>query len=55
MYELNRSKVTFLGIDYEVVQVLENDLLLVVKSEDLQKGDFPIQTYVIADPIYYSR
>lgn len=35
------------GQDYKIVEVLESDLLLVVKKEEFDTGVFPIQTYVI--------
>lgn len=51
---LNR-KINYLGVEYTVVQPLDNELVLVVKDEDLQKGSFPLQTYVIPDPEYHQR
>lgn len=35
------------GIDYKIVEVLNSEMLLVVKKEDFDKGIFPIQTYIL--------
>lgn len=49
-----RKNVTYLGIDYHVVQVLDfGNSLLVVKEEDYQNNNYPLQTYVIPDPLAY--
>lgn len=53
--ELMRRNVNYLGVEYRVVQVLDNELLLVVKESDYQNGGYPLQTYVIEDPAYYTR
>jgi hypothetical protein len=45
---LNRQ-VNFQGIQYEVIEVLENDLLLVVPKEDLLNNKFPLTPVVIPD------
>jgi hypothetical protein len=48
MYKVNRSA-TYLDVDYKVLQVLDNDLLLVVTTSDFENGVFPLQTYVLPD------
>lgn len=50
MYELDRT-VTFKGILYRVLQVLENDLLLVAAKDDLDNKQFPLPTAIIPDPL----
>jgi hypothetical protein len=40
---------TYLGVEYQVVQALDNDLLLVVNKEDLNSGKYPLQTFVIPE------
>ena len=37
------------GIEYRVVYILDNDLLLVVNKDDLEKGKYPLETLVIPD------
>lgn len=49
-YELSRS-CTYGGIEYKVISVLENDLLLCVVKSDLEKGIFPLNTVIIPDNI----
>ena len=40
------------GVQYKVIDTLENELLLCVKESDLEKGTFPIPTYVIPNTSY---
>jgi len=37
----------YLGTFYRVVEVLNSDMLLVVKKEDYDNKKYPLQTYVI--------
>jgi len=46
--ELDRQ-VTYAGVEYEVVNALDNDLLLVVRKDDLTDGKFPLQTYIVPE------
>lgn len=48
MYELNKE-VTYNGVDYTVIQLLENELLLVVVKSDYESRKYPISTYVVPD------
>lgn len=40
-------KVTYNGVVYQIVEVLNSNMLLVVSKEDFDKSLFPLQTYVI--------
>ncbi|GAA4828146.1 hypothetical protein GCM10023310_01090 [Paenibacillus vulneris] len=48
LLSLDRS-CSYKGIEYKVVAVLENDLLLCVLREDYEKGNYPINTVIIPD------
>lgn len=43
---LDRS-INYNGIDFQIVEVLNSETLLVVKKEDFNSGQFPLQTYII--------
>ncbi|MEI2341622.1 hypothetical protein [Priestia megaterium] len=47
-YEVDRTS-EYQGIEYRVVEVLDNDLLLVVVKADLENGKFPLQTFIVPD------
>lgn len=50
MHELNREIVSYLGKDYTIVDVLDNNLILVVNTEELKNEAFPLQPLIIPDP-----
>lgn len=50
MYTIDRT-VEYKGVLYRVVSVLENDFLAVVKKDDLEQGNFPLQIYVLPDEL----
>ncbi len=50
LFEVDRE-CTYKSVDYKVISVLDNDLLLVVPKEDLANEKFPLQTYVIPEQI----
>ncbi|KOS30767.1 hypothetical protein ADK17_03695 [Bacillus anthracis] len=50
LFEVDRE-CTYKSVDYKVISVLDNDLLLVEPKEDLANEKFPLQTYVIPEQI----
>lgn len=40
---------TYKGVEYKVVEVLRSDMLLVVRKDQFEKGEFPLQTYIIPE------
>lgn len=53
-YELIRECV-YQGVEYQVVSVLDNGLLLAVVKADLDNEKFPLQTVVIPCDITYGK
>lgn len=45
---MNRECI-YLGVKYKVVEELTSDLLLVVSVDDYEKGEFPLQTFIIPE------
>lgn len=52
MYGSLDRQCTVNGIEYEVVQVLDNDLLLIVERDKFLNGIFPLQTFIVKDEWY---
>ncbi|MFY0760184.1 hypothetical protein AB1K32_15040 [Metabacillus dongyingensis] len=42
-------EVEYAGKKYDVIMVLDNDLLLVVSQEDINNNILPLQTFVLPD------
>lgn len=40
-------QVNYNGIEYQIVEILNSDMLLVVKKEDFNNKIFPLVTYII--------
>ncbi|MDP4147435.1 MAG: hypothetical protein Q8936_23705 [Bacillota bacterium] len=47
-YEIDRTCI-FNDVEYRVIQLLDNNLMLTVVKEDLEKEVFPLQTFIIPD------
>lgn len=45
-YSIDRT-IKYGTIDYKIVEILNSEMLLVVKKEEFDKKIFPLQTYVI--------
>ncbi|MBT2603723.1 hypothetical protein J7E55_11920 [Bacillus sp. ISL-53] len=50
MYQTDRVAV-YQGIEYKVINVLDNDLLLVVSITDYDNQQYPLQTFIIPDEV----
>ena len=40
-------EITYNGIRYKIVEILRSDYLLVILKDDFDKGEFPLQTFLI--------
>jgi hypothetical protein len=47
-YNIERKSI-YKDVEYTVVSILDNDLLLAVPTKDLENGLFPIQPVIIPD------
>lgn len=55
MYSSLDRQCTVNGVEYEVIKVLDNNLLLVVEKEKFSKEEFPLQTFVVQDDWYINQ
>lgn len=46
MYTIERT-ISYKGVDYQIIEVLRSETLLVVEKDKFDSGEYPMQTFII--------